>query len=263
MSPEGVKQFRHLSSRKRAPRRDKGKARAAQADATGRAAGFEADKGDPYCNTRAFSKVARGMRTYRLNVTLTYGPQHRTVVTMPEQAVQADQGSEVNIISEAFIRKRDIPTIDLGVIRFKGLHIVNADGLRVPLKEFISATVMCQGVARKIWAVVRPAAPTDIDTVMLLRLPWLHEVDAVLNIKDSSLMIGTNIDYKTRVSLQGPQITITPRQKLMLSPGEDEVNHPFDRYPSWSDSESMNSSLETESNSSGLDEDSNSEDQGN
>ncbi|KAG6248087.1 hypothetical protein E4U49_000228, partial [Claviceps purpurea] len=91
--------------------------------------------------------------------------------------------AEINIISRNFVLENKIPVYDLGTVGFKGLQMINADGRLNMVPHFVSMTLVCEGVKRTIWAVVTPDSQPKHRTVLILGLPWLHDVGARFDIR--------------------------------------------------------------------------------
>lgn len=216
VSPEGAKQFRHLSSRKVNRRKTKGK----QPEGTlgARSAVIE-EVGSEFRHTYRLARGVAHLRTYRVDVTIAFGFEFHDRYAFPQGAVQADQGSEANVISGALVAKLGIPVQDLATIGFKGLAMACADGRRTPLHHFVSIHVVCEGLTREQWAVVRPEGQGVIDdTTLILGLPWLYDVGAVIDIRNGTLEIGDRSQGEERQTVKGPAKVREREQRLVLGP---------------------------------------------
>ena len=123
-------------------------------------------------------------------------------LSLTSDQTQADQGSEVNLMSRELAHDKGMRTFRLSDVGFGGLKILTSDGNKVPVDDFVALKVTCQGIVREVWAIIRPAQdhrPEGCD--LFLGLPWLWEVDAVFNIRSSTLEIGDQERGETRSSL--------------------------------------------------------------
>ncbi|KAG6055614.1 hypothetical protein E4U17_002844 [Claviceps sp. LM77 group G4] len=54
------------------------------------------------------------------------------------------------------------------------------------VSHFVSMQLICEGVKRMVWAVVTPESQPKNQTVLILGLPWLHDVGAQFDIRASA-----------------------------------------------------------------------------
>lgn len=67
------------------------------------------------------------VRTFRLDVTIAFGPKNSQVYALGPGGTQADQGSEANIVSRGLVETLGIPMVELSQPGYTNLHIVTAD----------------------------------------------------------------------------------------------------------------------------------------
>ena len=110
--------------------------------------------------------------------------------------VQADQGSEINIISIDLVKKYGLELIPLKKKGFAGLTIVTADHKSTKLEYSVNVEIGVKGIWRKIACFVMPETDSAILLIksfsLLLGLPWLYAVTALIFIRDFKIFIGSS-----------------------------------------------------------------------
>lgn len=128
-------------------------------------------------------------RAFRLASTIDQG---NPKVTLERAVAQADQGSNMNLVSKAFLDKLGVVPRELKSIGFAGMAMRTAEGRTTPLSQYVILVVGVQGIWQSTLFFIRPSkasAEPEVNQV-LLGLPWLHFVDATLCIRNSSIIIG-------------------------------------------------------------------------
>ncbi|POS83424.1 hypothetical protein EPUL_004130, partial [Erysiphe pulchra] len=119
---------------------------------------------------------------------------------------QADQGSEMIIVTVGFLKKLELSAKRLSRKGFEGLIMNVADGTFVELTHYLEFEMGVLGVWRKIEAFVRPFTTSNIDEVhLLLGMPWIHAVDAKIKIRESIIEIGDIQKGENLVNIEGSQ----------------------------------------------------------
>lgn len=281
ISPECAKQFRHLSTRRNAKTERRMMRK------------LEAIRGNPTLSEPSRSRVpvaapgaappdtdtnmmdlhsamasatdlvpipqppVRPAKAYRMSATLKFkrGNEMYTSV-LPEDSVQADQGSDVNLMSTSAADKLGLKRRSLKDLGFARLNLITSDGRSTEMKEFVLFIIGVQGIWRSAWCLLRPHDHPG-DCMVLLGLPWLWDVVASFDIRQSSLMIGDTVAGESRVELKGPLLSpyrhhkialhpsgpgISPEKHLRISPQNNVVNSDLsdDENSSNSDSDSGN-----------------------
>ncbi|RKF78731.1 hypothetical protein GcC1_053046, partial [Golovinomyces cichoracearum] len=174
-SPDAAKHFRHLATRENEKRgRKKG------------TAPVEVGKLD-YPSERSKRReppklkgISKEARPFRLNTARVISNQ-QTRVTFQSGTVQADRGSDLNLISNSLVK--DLKLERRSMNGLKGFSMQKADGSITPLNDFAVLVVGVGHVFRKIHAFIRPEIPEQPDsTNLLLGLSWLYSVNAILAI---------------------------------------------------------------------------------
>ncbi|KAG6256299.1 hypothetical protein E4U24_005754 [Claviceps purpurea] len=102
------------------------------------------------------------------------------------------------------------------------------------VSHFVSMQLICEGVKRMMWAVVTPDSHSKNRTVIILGLPWLQDVGARFDIRDSELTIGIEERGDEVSTIRGPKVTLSDRQKIMLCPTDPAI---LNRCVRWEDAD--------------------------
>ncbi|KAI0996300.1 hypothetical protein K3495_g11879, partial [Podosphaera aphanis] len=144
-------------------------------------------------------------------------------VSLPLGVAQADQGSDMIIVTMGFLRKLGLSVKSLVERGFNGLTMNVADGSSSRLTHYSEFEIGVCGIWRKIEAFVRPSWEKDADEIhLLLGLPWLHSVDAKIEIRDSRIEIGDKSRGESVETIQGPKFIESSQHKLVLYPVNSE-----------------------------------------
>ncbi len=132
-----------------------------------------------------------------------------------------DQGSEICIITRGLAAMFDLKCFPISTDLKKTIRMVTADGEACVLTHFTTLIFTCRNVRRTVQAFIRPGS-TMSQLQLLLGLPWLHDVDGHLHIRNSTLEIGDISIGEHRVKIQGPKFIQSRRHKLMLQPAHSK-----------------------------------------
>ncbi|RKF59009.1 hypothetical protein OnM2_063021 [Erysiphe neolycopersici] len=162
------------------------------------------------------------LKAFRVPVTVRTRKGRQDVnVTLPASMAQADQGSDMIIVTIGFLKKLGLPMKSLSEKGFNGLTMNVADGTSSKLSYFSEFEIGVMGIWRKVEAFVRPfSSEYDEEVHLLLGMPWLHAVDAKIRIRDSIIEIGDEAQTEAIVKLQGPKFVESEIRKLILCPKE-------------------------------------------
>ncbi|POS82080.1 hypothetical protein EPUL_004698, partial [Erysiphe pulchra] len=154
------------------------------------------------------------LKAFRVPVTIRTRQGRKDVnVNLPARMAQADQGSDMIIVTIGFLKKLGLPMKSLSEKGFNGLTMNVADG----------SSAKSTGNMEEGGSFVRPFASEDDEEVhLLLGMPWLHAVDAKIRIRDSIIEIGDEAQAEKIVKLQGPKFVESEIHKLILCPKEKE-----------------------------------------
>lgn len=103
---------------------------------------------------------------------------------------------------------------DLGFAR---LNLITSDGRSIEMKEFMLFIIGIQSIWRSAWYLLKPHDHPG-DCMVLLGLPWLWDVVASFDIRQSLLMIGDTVAGESRVKLKGPLLSPYRHHKIALHP---------------------------------------------
>ncbi|RKF60417.1 hypothetical protein OnM2_051053 [Erysiphe neolycopersici] len=171
-------------------------------------------------------------------------------VALPTEVSQADQGSDMIVITIGLVRSLGIPVQPLAERGYHNLTMNVADGRAAKLTHCCTLTIGVLGIWRTVEAFVRPFDKgNETDLHLLLGMPWLHSVDAKIFIRASKIELGDVKRGEDIKELKGPQFTESTHNKLILRPklglGEEEEE----------DSSSCSSDSELEEDSSSDEDD--------
>ncbi|KAI6249648.1 hypothetical protein HI914_02133 [Erysiphe necator] len=145
---------------------------------------------------------------------------HWKKVTLSPGISQADQGSELNIISQGLVNAIAFPRLTLSREKDdSGLFVSTTDGGATELKEFTYFNVGVSGIWRRVYAFIRPydkKGPGELH--LLLGLPWLYEVNAVISVRTSSIIIGDKKLDGCISTLNSPEFIPSSPHNLVLQP---------------------------------------------
>jgi len=140
-------------------------------------------------------------------------------VALPIGVSQADQGSEINVCSPGLANALKLKRWTLTSQGWdSGLSMNTADGNSSRLTEFSKIDVVVLGVRRIVWVFIRPDEHKIGDLHLLLGLPWLDDVDAVIQVRHSRITIGDPVKGERRVEIQGPLFVPSQEHRLILHP---------------------------------------------
>lgn len=136
---------------------------------------------------------------------------------------QADQGSEMNVISQSLIKHLQLVTQPLASIEFQSLTMRTADQRDTPLKEWTEFWIGTAGIWRHVRCFVSlhtslPGSAKSGHFSLLLGLPWLFSVNAYLSIRESRISIGDPSLGESMRDIVGPEIVFCNEHTLIMYP---------------------------------------------
>ncbi|KAI1003139.1 hypothetical protein K3495_g5064 [Podosphaera aphanis] len=144
-------------------------------------------------------------------------------VSLPLGVAQADQGSDMIMVTMQFLRKLGLLVKSLVERGLNSLTMNVADGSSSRLTHYSEFEIGVCGIWHKIEAFIRPSREKDADEIhLLLGLPWLHSVDARIEIRDSKIEIGDRARGEGVETIQGPNFIESAQHKLVLYPVNSE-----------------------------------------
>ncbi|KAI1000227.1 hypothetical protein K3495_g7971 [Podosphaera aphanis] len=177
-------------------------------------------------------------------------------VKLPMNAAQADQGSDMIIVTVGLLKALNIQMKSLKGRGFDGMTMNVADGTSAQLTHYAEFEIGVLGIWRKVEAFVRPFHNNNVQDIhLLLGLPWLHAVDAKIQIRDSIIEIGDTNCGDPIMKIKGPKFVQSEQHRLVLCPMEtsalEEQNADCEYDPS-DDSEESISDFDDSSDDEGF-----------
>ena len=145
-------------------------------------------------------------------------------VNLERRHTQADQGSELNVISGAMVRQLGLEVKSLAEIGFHGMSMTTADHKEHMLLHWVLVEVGVQGIWRKIRCFIGP----DLSLVpghsehlsLLLGIPWLFAVNAVISIRQSKILLGDPEVGEAVREVAEPELVFHKDHNLLMYPKE-------------------------------------------
>ncbi|OJD24486.1 hypothetical protein ACJ73_04154 [Blastomyces percursus] len=168
-------------------------------------------------NTRLLSQLKPEDKAFRIPAQIKIAGQ---VIDLPRAVTQADQGSELNLVTEAFLKTYMIAKKPLGDIGYQGMSMRTATKVESLLHFWAEVNVGVEGIWRKVPCFVSssPKTTTLASNDLLLGIPWLFDVNARMDIRRGSLIIGDSEKQEPRVIVQGPELVFTRGTKILMLP---------------------------------------------
>lgn len=173
-----------------------------------------------------------------------------TTAAISKEHTQADQGSDMNVISAGLVRHLSLQLNPLDEVGFKGLSMRTADHRETVLLHWVWLRLAVEGIMRDIRCFVAPELPHTTATgdteylSLILGIPWLYSVDAQISIRQSRIMIGdASIGEQVR-AVTGPELVFCKDHNLLMYPKSamPEAKAVEDDEPSSSDESSSDES---------------------
>ncbi|POS84042.1 hypothetical protein EPUL_002841 [Erysiphe pulchra] len=215
ISPDAAKAFKHYSTR-RNQKRGKKQSQSNKVNAN------PLISSDQMVAPRGIQQCERPFRL--LDATIVC-PKLKTKTILNMGATQADQGSDINLISDLLVstlslEKREIPGVG-------GFMMQTADGNLTTLRTFAVFKLGVAGIWRTVHAYIRLKPRSGTDTIsLILGLPWLYSVKATINIFENCIAIGDPVNHPKDEKRQIIKCAVwksSPHQQLMLAPSSKVI----------------------------------------
>ena len=215
ISPDAAKAFKYYSTRRNQKR---GK-RQPQSNKINTDVQMSSDQ------TAAPRGIRQCERPFRLLDATIVCPNLKTKTILNMGATQADQGSDINLISDLLVstlslEKREIPGVG-------GFMMQTADGNLTTLRTFAVFKLGVAGIWRTVHAYIRLKPRSGTDSIsLILGLPWLYSVKATINIFENCIAIGDPVNNPKDGKRQIIRCAIwksSPNQQLMLVPSPEVI----------------------------------------
>ncbi|OJD23606.1 hypothetical protein ACJ73_05042 [Blastomyces percursus] len=168
-------------------------------------------------NTRLLSQLKPEDKAFRIPAQIKVGDK---VIDLPRAVTQADQGSELNLVSEAFLRTYGIPKKPLSEIGYQGMSMKTATKVESLLHFWAEIDIAVEGIWRKVPCFVSssPKRTAIASNDLLLGIPWLFDVNARMDIRRGALIIGDPEKGESRVIVQGPELVFAKGTNILMLP---------------------------------------------
>ena len=169
-----------------------------------------------------FLKTLRGVeKAFRIECTITSGTG--TSMNLGKAITQADQGSEMNVISDSIRAQIGAPKKALSDIGFHGLTMRTADHRDTRLDYWTEFTITTSGISRLIRCFIAPRVTIAGSSRsghfnLLLGLPWLFSINAHISIRESKITIGDPAMEETMRDIIGPEMVFCTEHTLIMYP---------------------------------------------
>ena len=143
---------------------------------------------------------------------------------LDQRYTQANQGSDMNVISTGLAQHLGLDLHDLSEVGFKGLSMRTADSQETVLHQWVWLRIVVEQIIRDIRCFVTPeihhttAAGKTEHLSLILGLPWLYSVDAFISIRKSKIMIGDTSVGETVRQVVGPELVFCKDHNLLMYP---------------------------------------------
>ena len=175
----------------------------------------------PDMHTRFLGTLAGMEKAFRLpcSVTRRDGVEEH----LDKSIVQADQGSDMNVMSMGLARKLMLDLRPLAEVGFKGLSMRVADSRESPLHHYVWLRVTVSSISRDIRCFVAPEGEkitggNNEHLSLLLGLPWLWMVDAILSVRLSKVTVGDSAIGEVPRDIVGPEFVFCKDHNLLMYP---------------------------------------------
>ncbi|RKF55619.1 hypothetical protein OnM2_088058 [Erysiphe neolycopersici] len=152
-------------------------------------------------------------------------PRVKTKIILNMGATQADQGPDINLISDLLVstlnlEKREIPGVG-------GFMMQTADGNLTTLRTFAIFKLGVAGIWRSIHAYIRLKPRSGKDAIsLILGLPWLHSDKATIKYFENCITIGDPVNHPKDGKRQIIKCAVwksSPHQQLLLAPSSEVI----------------------------------------
>jgi len=188
-------------------------------------------------HTRFLSSLVGVEKSFRIPAVLEVNGEK---VILEKRVVQADQGSDMNIIHPKLVQRLGLEINPLEAVGFKGLCMTTADHKDTPLTGWTIVNVGVEDIWRTIRCFVGPDSHNP-QVELLLGLPWLYSVDAHISIRDSKITVGDRSLGENPRDVIGPELIYSPAHYLLVYPKPMAAHQPFhhEHFPDSDTEESL------------------------
>ena len=165
-------------------------------------------------HTQFVSKVENKDKAWRFHCTIIT-PDGKAV-KLERTTTQADQGSDINVISPALVDHLGLAKQPLSDIGFNGLAMRTADGRETILHHFVFFKMGVEDVWRDIRCFVAPTTNARYAHSLLLGIPWLWSVNAIIAIRESKILVGDPGKNEAIREVVGPELVFCKDHNILM-----------------------------------------------
>lgn len=173
-------------------------------------------------HTRFLSSLVGVDKAFRVPATVKR--PNGSELSLEKSHTQADQGSDMNVISAGLVRVLGLPTCKLSDIGFRGLSMRTADHRDTVLEFWVWVHIGVEGIWRNIRCFVAPEVVSVTESgrseylSLILGIPWLYSVDASISIRQSTIFIGDRTIGEEVRGVVGPEMVFCKDHNLLMYP---------------------------------------------
>lgn len=144
-------------------------------------------------------------------------------VALERNHTQADQGSDMNVLSIGMAKNLGFELLSFNDIGFRGLTMRTADHKETLLLNWVWLEIDLASIWRRIRCFVAPsvfpsASSTEEPLSLLLGIPWLYSVNAILSIRESKTEIGDPTLGEQVREVEGPELVFCNEHDILMYP---------------------------------------------
>ena len=170
----------------------------------------------PDHHTKMLRKLAGSEKAYNIEGSARVNGK---VTHILKKNTSADQGSEMNVMSTSMSQHLSLAPKPLSEVGFLGLCMETADHRETLLETWVLFDYCVEGLWRSVPCFVSPPTPAIEDVRrLLLGLPWLHDINAVISVRNSSIQIGDPAIGEHVRFITGPELVYHRDHGLLMYP---------------------------------------------
>lgn len=175
----------------------------------------------PDKHTRIVSSLPKTEKAFRIPCTIRLSDK---IIGLERHQTQADQGSDLNVISMGLAWKLNLELLSLDHVAFRGLTMCTADHKDTSLEFWVWLEFDVQQLWRKIRCFVSPSVINSLFSIatellsLLLGIPWLYSVNARRSIWSSIIEIGDPSLGEEVRNVVGPELVFCQDHNLLMYP---------------------------------------------
>lgn len=167
-------------------------------------------------HTRFLGTIMKSEKAFRVPCKINVGGH---ITELPRHQTQADQGSDMNIVSTGLVKQLGLELHPLSDVGFYGLTMQTADNNETLLHHWVWLNVGVQDVWRNIRCFVGPETVPGADHLsLLLGIPWLYAVNAFFDIRGSRILVGDPNTGEAQREVVGPELVFHTDHNLLMYP---------------------------------------------